>query len=82
MQLTELMDLCTQLQSRVLALETRKSNQALEIESLKRRVKSLEKRRNSRKPGEDVSKQGRKIDDLDADEEVTLIDETQERYDE
>ncbi|GKE94478.1 hypothetical protein Tco_1579333, partial [Tanacetum coccineum] len=45
MQLTELMDLCTQLQSRVLALETTKSNQTLEIESLKRRVKSLEKRR-------------------------------------
>ncbi|GJS83169.1 hypothetical protein Tco_0749710, partial [Tanacetum coccineum] len=51
MQLTELMDLCTQLQSRVLALETIKSNQALEIESLKRRVKSLEKRRKSRTPG-------------------------------
>ncbi|GJU18748.1 hypothetical protein Tco_1146714 [Tanacetum coccineum] len=37
--------------SRVLALETRKSNQALEIESLKRRVKSLEKRRKSRTSG-------------------------------
>ncbi|GJZ10938.1 hypothetical protein Tco_0545697, partial [Tanacetum coccineum] len=37
--------------SRVLALETTKSNQALEIESLKRRVKSLEKRRKSRTPG-------------------------------
>ncbi|GKD01237.1 hypothetical protein Tco_1171511, partial [Tanacetum coccineum] len=35
----------------VLALETTKSNQALEIESLKRRVKSLEKRRESRTPG-------------------------------
>ncbi|GJY48704.1 hypothetical protein Tco_0438660 [Tanacetum coccineum] len=31
---------------------------------------------------EHASKQGRKIDDLDADEEVTLIDETQERNDE
>ncbi|GJX44785.1 putative ribonuclease H-like domain-containing protein [Tanacetum coccineum] len=106
MQLTELIDLCTQLQSRVLALETTKSNQALEIESLKRRVKSLEKRRNSRTPGfkrlkkvgsasmvessnnvslgaqEDASKQGRKIADLDVDAEVTLVDETQERYDE
>ncbi|GKD89901.1 hypothetical protein Tco_1365408 [Tanacetum coccineum] len=37
--------------SRVLALETTKSNQALDIESLKRRVKSLEKRKNSRTPG-------------------------------
>ncbi|GJU26738.1 hypothetical protein Tco_1165359 [Tanacetum coccineum] len=105
MQLTELMDLCTQLQSRVLALETTKSNQALEIESLKRRVKSLEKRRKSRTPGfkrlrkvgsvsrvessndvslgaqEDASKQGRKITDLDADAEVTLVDETQEMND-
>ncbi|GKD02135.1 hypothetical protein Tco_1177109 [Tanacetum coccineum] len=51
MQLTELMDLCTQLQSRVLALETTTSNQALEIESLKRRVKSLKMRRKSRTPG-------------------------------
>ncbi|GKB34942.1 hypothetical protein Tco_0879884 [Tanacetum coccineum] len=31
---------------------------------------------------EDASKQGRKIDDLDADAEVTLIDEAQERFDE
>ncbi|GKC00187.1 hypothetical protein Tco_0986323 [Tanacetum coccineum] len=105
MKLTELMDLCTQLQSRVLALETTKSTQALEIESLKRRVKSLEKRRKSRTPRfkrlrkvgsasrvessndvslgaqEDASKQGRKIVDLDADAEVTLVDETQEMND-
>ncbi|GKE29127.1 hypothetical protein Tco_1444511 [Tanacetum coccineum] len=91
--------------SRVLALETTKSNQALEIESLKRRVKSLEKRRKSRTPRfkrlrkvgsasrvessndaslgaqEDASKQGRKIADLDADVEVTLVDETQEMDD-
>ncbi|GJV79383.1 hypothetical protein Tco_1515253 [Tanacetum coccineum] len=51
MKLIELMNLCTQLQSRVLALENIKSNQALEIESLKRRVKSLEKRRKSRTLG-------------------------------
>nr|GEW01123.1 hypothetical protein [Tanacetum cinerariifolium] len=44
LKLTELMELCTQLQSRVLALETIKANQALEIESLKRRVKRLEKK--------------------------------------
>ncbi|GJR64148.1 hypothetical protein Tco_0010213 [Tanacetum coccineum] len=81
MQLTELMDLCTQLQSRVLALETTKSNQALEIESLKRRVKSLEKRRKSRTPGFKRLRKGRKIADLDADAEVTLVDETQEMND-
>ncbi|GJU49988.1 hypothetical protein Tco_1219543, partial [Tanacetum coccineum] len=51
MKLIELMNLYTQLQSRVLTLETTKSNQALEIKSLKIRVKSLEKRRKSRTPG-------------------------------
>nr|GEX06227.1 hypothetical protein [Tanacetum cinerariifolium] len=43
LKLTELMELCTKLQSRVLALETTKANQVLEIRSLKRRVKKLEK---------------------------------------
>ncbi|GJW60378.1 hypothetical protein Tco_0109713 [Tanacetum coccineum] len=66
MQLTKLMDLCTQLQSRVLALETTKSNQALEIESLKRRVK-----RGASNTGE------KKLLNLDADAEVevTVVDE-------
>ncbi|GKD40702.1 hypothetical protein Tco_1260909, partial [Tanacetum coccineum] len=85
-QLHELMNLCTKLSDRVLALETTKSNQALEIESLKRRVKSLEKRKKSRTLGfkrlrKDASKHGRKITDLDADAEVTLVDETQEMKD-
>ncbi|GKA72052.1 hypothetical protein Tco_0778268 [Tanacetum coccineum] len=44
----ELMDLCTNLQDRVLALETTKTNQALEIKSSKRRVKRLEKKQRSR----------------------------------
>ncbi|GKC62772.1 hypothetical protein Tco_1095370 [Tanacetum coccineum] len=48
MKLIELMNLYTQLQSRFLALETIKSTQAFKIKSLKRRVKSLEKRRKSR----------------------------------
>nr|GEU80224.1 xylulose kinase-1 [Tanacetum cinerariifolium] len=54
LKLTELMELCTQLQSRVLALETTKADQALE---------------------------GRVIEDLDADEGVALVDETQGRND-
>ncbi|GJS76375.1 hypothetical protein Tco_0726256 [Tanacetum coccineum] len=66
---------------RVLALEITKSNQALEIESLTRRVKSLEKRRKSRTPGFKRLRKGRKITDLDADAEVTLVDETQEMND-
>ncbi|GKC07991.1 hypothetical protein Tco_0999601 [Tanacetum coccineum] len=83
-----------------------KTAQAKEIASLKKRVKQLEKRKQSRNSGlkrlrkvgsasrvessnnvslgaqEDASKQERKIVNLDADTEVTLIDETKERYDE
>nr|GEV19174.1 hypothetical protein [Tanacetum cinerariifolium] len=47
MKLNELMEICTTLQNRVLALETTKTTQALEIESLKRRVKKLERRKKS-----------------------------------
>ncbi|GJX72675.1 hypothetical protein Tco_0309846 [Tanacetum coccineum] len=50
-KLNELMELYTTLQSRVLALETTKTNQALEINSLKRRVKKLEKKKRSRTHG-------------------------------
>nr|GFA10137.1 hypothetical protein [Tanacetum cinerariifolium] len=48
LQHTELMELCTQLQSRVLALETTKTNQALKIGSLKTRMKKLEKKTSKR----------------------------------
>ncbi|GJU30939.1 hypothetical protein Tco_1174528 [Tanacetum coccineum] len=96
MQLSELMNLCTSLQEKVLDLEKAKTAQEKEIASLKKRVKKLEKRRNKRlrKVGstsrvessndvslgaqEDASKQGRKIKDLDADAEITLVNETQE----
>ncbi|GJT57865.1 hypothetical protein Tco_0992919 [Tanacetum coccineum] len=97
LKLNELMELCTNLQKKVLDLETTKTIQALEIDSLKRRVKKLEKKQRSRthklrrlyKVGlsakvissddeaslgdqEDASKQGRKILDIDADEDITL----------
>nr|GFD23651.1 hypothetical protein [Tanacetum cinerariifolium] len=89
--------------SRVLALETTKATQELEIRSLKRRVKKLEKKASKKthklkrlyKIGsstrvesykdaslgdqEDVTKQGRIIADLDVDEGVALVDETQGR---
>ncbi|GJU94634.1 hypothetical protein Tco_1319390 [Tanacetum coccineum] len=79
----------------------RKLRKDTEIDSLKKRVKKLEKKKRSRthrlkrlyKDGlsakvisfddeglgdqEDASKQGRKIADIDANAEVTLIDETQ-----
>ncbi|GKB15029.1 putative ribonuclease H-like domain-containing protein [Tanacetum coccineum] len=44
LKLHKLMEFCTTLQSRVLDLETTKTTQALEIDSLKRRVKKLEKK--------------------------------------
>ncbi|GJZ28259.1 hypothetical protein Tco_0572906 [Tanacetum coccineum] len=50
MQLNELMDLCTQLKQQVLDLEKAKSNQAIEIASLKKRVDKLEKRRQRMHP--------------------------------
>ncbi|GJW01603.1 putative ribonuclease H-like domain-containing protein, partial [Tanacetum coccineum] len=95
LKLNELMELCTNLSQRVLDLETTKTVQALEIDSLKRRVKKLKKKQRSRtyrlrrlyKVGrsarvvsseeeglgdqEDASKQGRKILDIDADEDIT-----------
>ncbi|GJW21767.1 putative ribonuclease H-like domain-containing protein [Tanacetum coccineum] len=105
MKLEELMELCTNLQQRVIDMETTQTTQGSEIASLKRRVKKLEKKNKSRtrnlkrlyKIGrsarivssheaslgdqEDASKQERKIDDIDADAEITLVDETQGRHD-
>nr|GEX08369.1 hypothetical protein [Tanacetum cinerariifolium] len=98
LKLNELMELYTKLQSRVLDLEKTKATQALEITSLKRRVKKLEKKQRSRTHklkrlykvglttrvdsskdeqslGEDASKQGRKINDIDADEDITLVND-------
>ncbi|GJY87576.1 hypothetical protein Tco_0502204 [Tanacetum coccineum] len=96
LKLEELMELCTNLQNRVLDLEHIKTTQALEIESLKRRVKKLEKKKKSRTHGlrrlykvglsariissedeglgeEDASKQGRKNHDINADEDIYLV---------
>ncbi|GKB83968.1 hypothetical protein Tco_0950863 [Tanacetum coccineum] len=95
LKLEELMALCTNLQNKVLDLEHTKTTQALEIDSLKRRVKKLEKEQRSRTHGlrrlykvglsvrvvsskdeglseYDASKQGKKIYDIDADEDITL----------
>ncbi|GKC66642.1 hypothetical protein Tco_1099240, partial [Tanacetum coccineum] len=95
LKLKELMALCTNLQNMVLNLEHTKTTQELEIDSLKRRVKKLEKKQTSRTHGlrrlykvglsarvvssedeglgeEDASKQGRKIHDIDVDEDITL----------
>ncbi|GJT69092.1 hypothetical protein Tco_1028378 [Tanacetum coccineum] len=94
-----------QIAKQVLNLEKAKSDQAIKIASLKKRVEKLERRRKFRtirlqrlmKVGsasriessndsldaqEDTSKRGRRIKDIDADVEVTLVNETQERQDE
>ncbi|GJY12593.1 hypothetical protein Tco_0381902 [Tanacetum coccineum] len=48
LKLQELMELCTNLQQRVLDLEQTNTTQALEIDSLKRRVKKLKKKQRLR----------------------------------
>nr|GFC46198.1 hypothetical protein [Tanacetum cinerariifolium] len=95
-KLDELMELCTNLQNRVLNLEKIKTTQKNEINSLKRRVKKLEKRNklqtyklkrlykvglsariesssDKESLSEDASKQGRRIDAIDADKDITLV---------
>nr|GEV75833.1 hypothetical protein [Tanacetum cinerariifolium] len=51
MQLTKLMNLCTNLQKQVLDLEKAKTSQAEEIVDLKKRVKKLERKKKSRTSG-------------------------------
>ncbi|GJV42349.1 hypothetical protein Tco_1420789 [Tanacetum coccineum] len=83
LKLNELMELCSNLSQRVLALETTKTNQALEIDSLKRRVKKLEKEKGSRTHRLKILfKVGRSAQVVSSeDEEVTLVYEAQERND-
>ncbi|GKB79016.1 hypothetical protein Tco_0945911 [Tanacetum coccineum] len=94
LKLTEMMELCTNLQTKVLDLEKTKTTQQNEIDSLKR-SKKLEKKRSSRTYklkklynvgltarvessgneeilGEDASKQGRRINAVDANKDITL----------
>nr|GEU67885.1 hypothetical protein [Tanacetum cinerariifolium] len=96
LKLNKLMELCTNLQTRVIDLEKTKTTQANEIDSLKRRIKQLKRRNKSRTHklkrlykvglttrvessyteeslGEDASKQGRRIDYIDADKDITLV---------
>nr|GFB30096.1 hypothetical protein [Tanacetum cinerariifolium] len=61
---------------RVLDLENTKITQALEIDSLKRRVKKLETKKRSRTHNLKRLYKERIIDDIDADEGITLVDET------
>ncbi|GJR67123.1 putative ribonuclease H-like domain-containing protein [Tanacetum coccineum] len=73
-QLTDLMILCTKLQTQVLDLKKAKDAQAKEIDALKkriqRRVESSTDQESLCVP-EDASKQGRSIDNIDADVDST-----------
>ncbi|GKE04257.1 hypothetical protein Tco_1396275 [Tanacetum coccineum] len=65
------------MQTQVLDLEKEKDAQANEIAALKKRTQRLERKKMSIPIG---LKRLRKVD-IDADVEVTLVDETQERHD-
>ncbi|GJW51839.1 hypothetical protein Tco_0093190 [Tanacetum coccineum] len=84
LQLQELMELCTNLQNRVINLENTKTAQAQEITSLKLRIgrsaRVISSDESSLGGQEDAYKQGRKIDDIDKDAKITLVHETQGRY--
>ncbi|GKB97364.1 hypothetical protein Tco_0983501 [Tanacetum coccineum] len=72
LKLEKLMELCTTLQSRVLALETTKTTQAMEITSLKRRVRKLERRNKSRTHKLKRLYKGR-ISDIDASKDIYRV---------
>ncbi|GJW23920.1 putative ribonuclease H-like domain-containing protein [Tanacetum coccineum] len=80
LKLEELMKFYTKLQQRVLDLENTKTAQAQEITRLNLRVKKLENKGGSRIHKLKILYKGRKIDDIDKDAEITLIDETHGRY--
>ncbi|GJX57490.1 ribonuclease H-like domain, reverse transcriptase, RNA-dependent DNA polymerase [Tanacetum coccineum] len=66
----------------VLDLEKAKDAQAKKIAALKKKVQKLERKKTSRTTGlKRLKKVGRSIADIDADVEVTLVDETQDRQD-
>ncbi|GKF55142.1 hypothetical protein Tco_0165482 [Tanacetum coccineum] len=72
------------LKKRIQRLEWRKMSRPTSLKRLKkvglsRRVKSSKDQESLDAP-EDASKQGRSIVDIDANVDVTLVDETQERH--
>nr|GEV95065.1 hypothetical protein [Tanacetum cinerariifolium] len=74
--LNTLMETCTTFSHKVSALEQDKVAQALKILKLKRRVKKLKKQRRSKSSGlKRLRKVGRgRIEVIDADEDITLVD--------
>ncbi|GJX14203.1 putative ribonuclease H-like domain-containing protein, partial [Tanacetum coccineum] len=77
MKLNELMEICARLSERVLTLKNIKTTQNLEITNLKKRVKTLEKKKKARTP------QIKRRNEIDQDEEISWFQEdaeTQGRY--
>nr|GEV93795.1 hypothetical protein [Tanacetum cinerariifolium] len=70
------------LMRKVLDLEEAKTAQAMEIAGLKKRVKKLEQKRKSRTLGLKRLKKERRIDNIDQDVEITLVDDTRGRINE
>ncbi|GJY40600.1 retrovirus-related pol polyprotein from transposon TNT 1-94 [Tanacetum coccineum] len=82
MELNELMEICTKLSDKVLALENVKTSQDLEITSLKKRVKKLEKKKKARTP--QLKRRLFKWRNEDQDEDTSWFQEdveTRGRYD-
>ncbi|GJW33694.1 hypothetical protein Tco_0053726 [Tanacetum coccineum] len=75
LKFNELMELCTNLQKKVLDLERTKTTKANEIASLKRRVKKLEHKKRSRTHRLKRLIKGRRINVIDADEDITLVND-------
>ncbi|GKB60229.1 hypothetical protein Tco_0916415 [Tanacetum coccineum] len=90
LKLNDLMEICTKLQQEISSLKLRVKRLEKKVGSRTHKLKRLFKVGRSAQvvssedeglgDQEDASKQGRKIDDIDKDAEVTLVDETQGRY--
>nr|GEV22761.1 putative ribonuclease H-like domain-containing protein [Tanacetum cinerariifolium] len=72
--LTTLMETCATLSQKVAELEKDKHSQALEILQLKKRVKKLERKKEIKVFRVQKAEKGRKIEAIDADEGITLVD--------
>nr|GEZ53980.1 cytochrome P450 716B1-like [Tanacetum cinerariifolium] len=74
--LNTLLKTCTTLSYKVAAMEQDKVAQALEILKLKRRVKKLKRQRRSKSSGGCIQTGGGggRIEEIDTDEEITLVD--------
>nr|GEU96901.1 putative ribonuclease H-like domain-containing protein [Tanacetum cinerariifolium] len=73
LQLNKLMEICTKLSDRVLSLEQINTNQAAKIEKLRKGVKKLEGKKKKRTHR---LKDYTRIVEIDADEDLSLINET------